>query len=255
MSPSCFSGTGGGCAPKAGGEGYGSVATTLLLVDEFEPGDPREYFTVYSTDEDYGGTPYNREFDEATKSWKFELWSRTGHTPSKMNRPWDPNRFPNNRSTNNVRVIRYDDVLLMLAEAKLLGNNDLAGAAGLINQVRARARDSYKYAYGSESPDAELYAAMGADAPANLLPDVTPSSKEQMLTALMHERRVEFGEEPWPTRYDDLVRWHRAGFIDLKSWNFGETVPANSWSEKNLLRPIPQAELDQNPNLTQNDGY
>src|SRR5436309_15252240 len=84
------------------------------------------------------------------------LWSRTGHTPAKYDRPFDPNRFPNNLSTNNLRLIRLADVLLLLAEAKLLGNGDVAGDAALSNQVGARARQACTILNGTAPPPTVL---------------------------------------------------------------------------------------------------
>ena len=70
----------------------------------------------------------------------------------------------------------------------------------------------------------------------------------------MHERRVELAIEGH--RYHDLVRWHRAGLINIKTdIDFGRGPANANWSEKNLIRPIPQAELDVNANLKQNDPY
>jgi purine nucleosidase len=37
--------------------------------------------------------------------------------------------------------------------------------------------------------------------------------------------------------------------------SFAETIANQNWSEVNLLKPIPQRELDNNPNLSQNTGY
>ena len=240
VSPSCFYGTGGGCAPKAWGHGYGQIDITPGLQAEFEPGDPRKFYTMYSTGEDYGGVPY--QINPTTK--QPELWSRTGSTPAKYNRPFDPNRYPENLSTNNLRIIRYADVLLMLAEAELLGNGNVARAAELVNQVRARARKTYEILHGTP-------------APADLLPDVpsTGAPLDWFRTHLMHERRVELALEGH--RYDDLVRWHRAGLINIKTdIDFGTYPEANAnWQEKHLLKPIPQGELDLNPNLQQNEGY
>lgn len=229
VSPSCFYGSGGGCAPKSWGEGYGQIDITPSLFAEFEPGDPRRYYTMYSQGEDYGGTVYS------------STWSRTGHTPAKYNRPWDPNRFPNNWSQNNLRLIRYADVLLFLAEAKLLGNNDVAGAAALVNQVRARAASSPVPAEAGITPN---------------LPAVSSAlSVAAMHAALRHERRVEFATE-WDYRYEDLVRWHRAGLITLPSAvSFGYPESNANWKPTYLLKPVPQSELDLNPNLKQNPGY
>jgi hypothetical protein len=70
----------------------------------------------------------------------------------------------------------------------------------------------------------------------------------------MHERRVELATEVH--RYDDLVRWHRAGFINIKTdIQFGFKESDENWQPKHLLKPIPQQELDVNPNLRQNEGY
>ena len=244
VSPSCYYGTGGGCAPKAWGEGYGQIDITPSLASEFEAGDPRAAATMYSTSEDYGGVPYQLDADSLKLGKNFpELWSRTGHTPAKYDRPFDSSRFPNNLSTNNLRLIRLADVLLLLAEAKLLGNSDVAGAAALINQVRARARQTYTIVNGTAPPPTVL-----ADVP-------TGVSSDSLLTLLMHERRVELALED-SYRYDDLVRWHRAGLITLpNNVTFGFPESNTNWQLRNLLKPVPQRELDVNPNLKQNTGY
>jgi hypothetical protein len=71
---------------------------------------------------------------------------------------------------------------------------------------------------------------------------------------LRHERRVELALEVH--RYDDLVRWHRAGIINIPTdVDFGNTLANQNWNERHLLKPIPQGEIDNNPNLDQNTGY
>ena len=233
VSPSCFYGPGGGCAPKAWGEGYGTYDITPALANEFEANDPRKFYTMYSTGEDYGGTPYNDG----------GAWTRTGHSAAKYNRPWDPNRFPNNLSTDNLRLIRLADVMLLLAEAKALGSGDVAGAAALVNQVRARARTT---------------PVNGVLPPAGTLPDVpaTGTATAWVKQYLMHERRVELATED-SYRYDDLVRWHKAGLINLKTdvdWGMFPEAQTN-WKELYLLKPVPQSEVQLNPNLKQTTGY
>ena len=242
VSPSCYYGTGGGCAPKAWGEGYGQIEITVSLASEFEAGDPRSAATMYSTGEDYGGVLYQIRTD--TTPPQAVLWSRTGHTPAKYDRPFDPNRFPNNLSTDNLRLIRLADVLLLLAEAKLLGNNDVPGAAALVNQVRARARQTYRIVNNTTDTT-------------GVLPDVPISGATNtwFVTYLTHERRVELALED-AYRYDDLVRWHRAGLITLPTAVvFGFPESNTNWQPRNLLKPVPQRELDVNPNLKQNPGY
>ncbi|MEJ1241677.1 RagB/SusD family nutrient uptake outer membrane protein [Chryseolinea sp. T2] len=221
--PGCFNGV---CAPGANDSGYGNTHITAPLQAEFEAGDPRRVESIYLNGDEYvhsgGETPFN------------SAWSVSGSTPAKYIKHDDPS-IPAGRpnaTLNNERVIRYADVLLMLAETKLLGDNDVSGAAELINEIRHRA----------DPTDAIL-----APRPAG-------ATKEQMWSFLMHERRVELAVEGH--RYHDLVRWHRAGLINIKTdINFGRGPANANWSEKNLLRPIPQAELDVNGNLRQNDPY
>jgi hypothetical protein len=231
VSASCFSGVGGGCAPGAWGHGYGQVDITPSLQQTFEEEDPRLFYTMYSPGDDYGGTEYSSS------------WSRTGATPSKYNRPFVRDRFPNNLSTNNLRIIRFADVLLMLAEAELLGSGNVGRAAEMVNRVRARARQTYTILNGQAPPGDVL-----ADVPA------TGAPQEWFRTYLMRERRVELALEVH--RYDDLVRWHRAGLINIKTdVQFGFPESNTNWQEKHLLKPIPESELDVNRNLAQNDGY
>ena len=122
----------------------------------------------------------------------------------------------------NIRVIRYADVLLMNAEAaNELGNT--AQAKTSLNAVRARAR-------------------AGNDA---VLPDVTTDDQGALREAIWHERRVELAMEF--DRFFDLVRQGRAPTV-LAGKGFKEG--------KNEVWPIPQNEIDLSAGvLTQNPGY
>ena len=218
----------GQCADGANAVGYGLMHVVKPLQDAFEPNDPRRIQTIFRE-----GDPFP---SSATPLFK-AAWSVTGSTPSKYILKdksgvevtgWQPNM-----GTNNERVLRYADILLMSAECKILGSSqNLAAAAGLINQVRRRA-----------NPTGIIL----ADRPAN-------ATKDQMFRFLMQERRVELALEGH--RYNDLVRWHRAGLINIKTGiDFGRTPANNNWNVRNLLKPIPQRELDLNTNLKQNTGY
>lgn len=123
------------------------------------------------------------------------------------------------RHEQNQKNIRYAEVLLGYAEAAFqIGNKSEAVAK--INLVRARARGTNL----------------------GILPDVTIS--DDIFAAVVHERRVELALEG--KRYFDLVRW---GLAEQKLGAKG--YKAN----RNGLYPIPQGELDVNPNLTKNPGY
>lgn len=218
-------GEAGNNAPGANAEGYGFVHVVKPLQDAFEAGDPRRVETIFREGDPFLNTTYRA------------AWSITGSTPAKYIKNdksgteitgWQPNM-----GTNNERVLRYADILLMSAECKILGPSaDLAGAAALINRVRKRADPS---------------GAILADRPAGV-------SKDQMFDFLMQERRVELALESH--RYNDLVRWHRANLINIKTdIDFGRTAANANWSPKNLLKPFPQRELDLNSNLVQNKDY
>jgi len=191
--------------------GLGFCMPTQDLVDEFEVDDPRLRYTVI------------REGDiisEEVKDFPFQAaWApETGMSCGKY--VVDVLVGSNaERHEQNLKQIRYADVLLGYAEAALrLGNG--AEAVAKINLVRQRAR------IGN----------------AQVLPDLTGS--EDLFTALVHERRVELALEG--KRYFDLVRW---GLAEQELGTLGYQ-PARKG-----LYPIPQAELDVNPNLKQNIGY
>jgi hypothetical protein len=127
-------------------------------------------------------------------------------------------------SGNNYRFIRYADVLLLYAEA-LNALGQTSQAYPFVDKVRQRA--------GLRT----LSAAMPG------------LSQDQFLNQLKHERITELSGEGH--RWEDLTRW-------------GELSPAlasrdkafaNFKTNKNELLPIPQFEIDNNPNLKQNPNY
>ena len=217
------------CAPGANAQGYGEVVVTSSLQRAFEVGDPRRVSTIF-----LNGDPFDTgENANGSKKWLYNgLYSATGSSIAKYVLGDNNIDFRSPLSVNNERVIRYADVLLMLAECKISGpTKDLAGAAALINQVRRR-----------------------ADPTARILLDVPVGTEAALFAALRRERRVELAFESH--RYNDLVRWQRAGKIDIKKdVDFGRVDPNKNWTTKNLLKPIPQSERDLNPGLVQNPGY
>lgn len=119
-------------------------------------------------------------------------------------------------------VIRYADVLLMKAEALMRKNGGIATAEAveLVNEVRSRAFD--------DTTD-KLY-----------------TTGTLTMQALLAERGWEFAGEGW--RRNDQVRF---GDFTTGRWTFQE----NDSPEFRNLYPIPQSQLNSNPNLTQNPGY
>ena len=141
---------------------------------------------------------------------------------------WDRDAEPTGNGTaNDFPVIRYADVLLIYAEA----NNELGNAAlahEYINMVRKRARFN-----------GTVYE--------NAVADYVGLNKDQMKEAIIKERRMEFVAEG--QRWFDLVRTNT---LEAK---VPLAKPGVTPAARNYKFPIPQYEIDLNPNLVQNDGY
>ncbi|WP_297095000.1 RagB/SusD family nutrient uptake outer membrane protein [uncultured Draconibacterium sp.] len=173
-------------------------------------------------------------------------------------------------------VMRYADVLLMYAEAKIELNDIDQSVLDAINQVRARA-------YKVDVEDVASY------------PSVTATDQAELRTIIRTERRMEFALEG--LRYMDILRWKLAeqvlnlpiyGVLDPEEareklvntglWFFASTpeIDENGIAdfssmynngylkllalrvfdpEKNYLWPIPSKEILINENLVQNEGY
>ncbi len=158
----------------------------------------------------------------------------------------------------NYNIIRFADVLLMLAEAEIETDNLDAGLA-LINRVRERAgndegRIKVTVMEGEESVqvDAANYEIATYD---------SFSSKEDALRALYFERKLELSGEGH--RFFDLRRWGIAkAEIDRIIANERQFLPvayagAAFTTPQDLFYPIPQGQIDlQGADvLPQNDGY
>jgi hypothetical protein len=208
-----------------GENGYYFDNPTKDLVDEYE----MVSVTIYDPRLDYsigrnGGKWMNGEdFDPS--------WSTTGNLGKKHVQPLDEVKAGTKGDGGlNYTYMRYAEVLLMKAEAlNELGKTPQALIP--LNEVRKRARDSYLY-------DKELggYGTV----PANLLPDVTSTDKDEVRTAIRHERRVELALEFH--RFFDLMRYGKeAAESALSSEGFNY--------ETDRYFPLPQSELDTNSAL------
>lgn len=79
---------------------------------------------------------------------------------------------------------------------------------------------------------------------AGQLADSTSSGKDNLLQIIWTERNYELGYEG--DRYHDIKR---------RKQNFITEVGTFSWNDPQLIYPIPQTEMDANPNMIQNEGY
>jgi starch-binding outer membrane protein, SusD/RagB family len=157
-------------------------------------------------------------------------------------------------TANGYRMIRFADVLLMIAECQI-ETNDLAGALININLIRARAANPLGFAMKIDSsgkptttPAANYvisqYASLG--------------TQDQARLALRMERKLELGEEGH--RWFDLNRWGITVNELNRALNYEESMP---WGRniyayafvgpEDVTYPIPQVQIDlSNGTLVQN---
>ena len=193
--------------------GWGFNVPTTDLANAYETGDPRRDATIIFR----GETTPQGDFIDPSKVPN-PMYNQKSYVPLTD----ATNQNCTEGSEQNIRVMRYADILLMNAEA----NNELgntAAALASLELVRARARG-------------------GNNA---ILPKVTTTDKNALRDAIWKERRVEFAMEF--DRYFDVIRQGRAATV------FG---PLGWKPNKNEVWPVPQSEIDLSAGiLTQNPGY
>ncbi|GAA4395675.1 RagB/SusD family nutrient uptake outer membrane protein [Nibrella viscosa] len=157
-------------------------------------------------------------------------------------------------SANNVRIIRFAEVLLMAAETEAeLGN--LEKAREYINQIRRRAANPDGFVKMPDGKAAANYVIQEYKEPW--------ADKAFALKAIRFERRLELGMEG--QRFFDLVRWGIAKEVLNNYLTYETTKRANLkgavFRDHNVLFPVPQRQIDATkrpdgtPTLTQNPGY
>jgi hypothetical protein len=129
---------------------------------------------------------------------------------------------------SNVMLLRLADIILLRAEA-LNAIGQTADAITLLDQVRARV---------------------------NLAPTAATSQSEVKL-AILKERRLELLVEN--NRYWDLQRYFNdtslfVAYLNGLTDSSGNSLGYQATADK-IFAPIPQSEVDINPNLVQNAGY
>lgn len=120
--------------------------------------------------------------------------------------------------TEYYTLLRLAEQYLIRAEARAEQNN-ISGALSDLNVIRSRAG----------------------------LGNTSANDKASLLTAILHERQVEFFAE-LGHRWFDLKRTGQADAVL-------SPIKGGYWQTTDQLWPIPQAEITNDPNLTQNPGY
>ena len=192
--------------------------------------DPRALASfIYDSADERGpdfSTAYGRTFTALSSGWSTDSSS----TPSKKDVFFRKmlNDFTDNgesfHSGNNYRFMRLADVYLMYAEA-LNATGQTTTAYTYVDLVRQRA---------------------GLAKLSVVKPNLTQA---QFFAQLKHERITELSGEGH--RWEDLARWGDLGTgLATRDAGFSNFVAG-----KNELLPIPQSDIDINPNLKQNPGY
>lgn len=141
-------------------------------------------------------------------------------------------------------LLRYAEVLLTYAEAKIMLNDIDDLAKSCINQVRQRA--------GLDMAFADV-----------TLPTYEAYTQDQWIDLIRNERRLELAGEG--VRYDDIIRWRIAEDV-LNQPALGHTRMVNdqkqslhiedrSFAPHNYLWPHHELQLKVEPDLKQNPGY
>lgn len=148
----------------------------------------------------------------------------------------DDGTGPAGNGSQDFYILRYADILLMRAEALIESGETGQAVYDLINQVRQRP--------SVNMPRIEEVEGVGL-------------STEELRAIVRHERRVELAFEA--LRFFDLKRWGELGqAYQRMQEDVTNGVKAYSplyQAERSEVFPIPQSELDANPQLQQHPAW
>ncbi len=209
-----------GGAPIAWNLGWGWNTPTQHLVDAWDNNDPRKAKTIlYSGQSDggtatggYGGTLPIYDAGEGNGGIARKFWNKKVYSDPAMRQFTGMINNSGAARWIDHRILRYADVLLMLAEA----SNELgdgATAEAMLELVRDRASGN-----------------LGAGR--SIVPKVVFTGQAQMRTAIKNERRFEFAMEGY--RFYDLVRWGDATSV----------LSSLGYTNRARYYPIPQKAID-----------
>ncbi|RYY61746.1 MAG: RagB/SusD family nutrient uptake outer membrane protein [Chitinophagaceae bacterium] len=198
------------------GKTWGNVIPSTRLLNEYEPNDPRYKFTIWEEgDLILTGSTSQSPVALTAADINTNTSIKNGVEKKRFFRKYNIYEWVNSGNHYgglNQRLLRYADVLLMLAECEAEVGTP-AQAAIYINQVRAR--------------------------PSVNMPPVVLGSKDEALKAVMHERWVELAAEE--VINVDVLRWKKKGY-------FPSIMPDPRPGQVDML-PIPAAEISANPKL------
>lgn len=207
--------------------GWFEISPTDVLFNEFKKEktksgdfDPRMYATLVW---DYpGATFYKKPFSDFKILFGYHSMIKKYQNYQQVNELAGASGASNYTSSNNERVLRYDDVLLMIAEAMTMQGKQGA-AYPFVDLIRERAK---------------------------LVKLPAGYNQDQMMAEIRHQRMIEFAREN--QRFYDLRRWGLLPEAIAKSDKEGTQYFKE---KKHAYLPIPQNEINSNPKIEQNPNW
>lgn len=257
----------GGVGIDDAGAGYGYIQPTDWMLDKFETVNGYKVASHYVSTNTDGSMNFTYSSDDPSFDASLPFDNRDPRlkwTIMYEGSPYLDEKFPNNSfvpsapkesnfstvkylvhqasfasSEMNLVVLRYADVLLLYAEA-LMEQNKLGDAATYVDMVRSRT---------------------SVNMPG--VPDDVIASQSALREYIHNERIRELAFE-YGHLFFDLRRWRDESGNNLwlsemqKYWTankLGHDNSAIDIDEHNITWPLPQSEIELNPNLEQNEGY
>ena len=207
--------------------GWFEISPTDKLFNEFKMEktvsndfDPRMYATLVWNYP--GATFYNKPFNSFVLVFGYSSMFKKYQNYMQDGEIAGASGASDYTSSNNERALRYDDVLLMLAEA-LTMQAKVTEAYPLVKLIRDRAQ---------------------------LAVLASGLNQDQMMVEIRHQRMIEFAREN--QRFYDLKRW---GLIQQELTNSDKVGKQFYTSPKHDLFPIPQSEINANSKMKQNPNW
>lgn len=234
---------------KAGG-GWGGTTMVPQFIDSYDPDDTRlEQNHIYGTQRASDGTVLTNSFGPVAGT-PFVIYNDVPSVDSALEihgyrqAKYEYKMGNLGQMSNDYFLFRYTDILMMKAEC-LLRTGQADAAATIVSEIRARScpgNPGKALVTGSQLTQGST----------------DPYGKKELGVMLTNEGGddIQYGrfldELGWEfeqegRRRQDLIRF---GVFTTKSWL--SHTPSGQYK---TLFPIPQAELNKNPNLKQNDGY
>lgn len=207
--------------------GWFEISPTDVLFKEFQKEktksgdfDPRMYATLIWNYP--GATFYRKPFSSYEVLFGYQSMIKKYQNFNQVNELTGASGASDYTSSNNERALRYDDILLMIAEALTMQGKP-ADAYQYVDMIRQRA-DLAKLPAGY--------------------------NQDKMMTEIRHQRMIEFAREN--QRFYDLRRWGLLKEAIAASDKEG-TQYFNE--KKHSYLPIPQNEINSNPKIEQNPNW